>query len=88
MVTPATIDADMQRVLQKVCEDGQQYGKLHGVGQHHRGFGDSYAGKCADKQRPTSATNNEGKANNPPKPSIPEAVVGSWWRLGLTTGFL
>jgi len=85
--TPTLIDADMQSVLQKVCEDSKQYGKLHGVGQHHRGFGDSYAGNCADKQRPTSATNNEWKANKPPKARIPKPCVGLW-RLGSTTGFL
>jgi len=83
--TPTLIDADMQSVLQKVCEDSKQYGKLHGVGQHHRGFGDSYAGNGTDKQGPTSATNNEWKANNSPKSSIPQTRVRIW-RLGFTTG--
>jgi len=31
VTTPALIDADMQRVLQKIREDSKQYCKLHGM---------------------------------------------------------
>jgi len=88
MATPTPIDANMQRVLHEVCEDSKQQGKLHCVAQHHRSLRDSYAGESADKQRPTSATNNEGKANKPSKPGVPQACVGTIWRLGSTTSFL
>jgi len=87
MITSTPIDANMQRVLQKIREDSKQQSKLHCVGQHHRGFGDSYAGNGADKQRPTSATNNEGKPNQSTKSGVPQACVRIW-RFGSTTGVL
>eukprot|EP00746_Dinoflagellata_sp_MGD_P012362 gnl/MRDRNA2_/MRDRNA2_126348_c0_seq1.p1 gnl/MRDRNA2_/MRDRNA2_126348_c0~~gnl/MRDRNA2_/MRDRNA2_126348_c0_seq1.p1 ORF type:complete len:244 (-),score=12.43 gnl/MRDRNA2_/MRDRNA2_126348_c0_seq1:156-887(-) len=87
MASSAPIDANMQCMLQKIREDSKQYSKLHCVRQDHRGFGDCYASNCADKQRPTSATNDKGKPSKSPKPSIPQACVGIW-RFGSTTGFL
>jgi hypothetical protein len=76
----------MQRVLHKVCEDSQQNSKLHCVRQNHRGLRDSDASDCADKQRPASATNDEGKTNKASKSSVPEAGVGIW-RFRSSSGF-
>jgi hypothetical protein len=68
VASSAPIDANMQCMLQKIRKNSEQYSKLHSVGQHHRGFGDCYASNCADKQRPTSATNDKGEPNESPKP--------------------